>query len=209
MPSPQTPGDPTEAALAVLVERTHGLQPWRRVFHAANGLVMAAALSWVVPSRLLAIAALSVVLLALLLLDFVRLRDPRVNALFFRVFRPFASPREARKTASSTWYVVGILSALLLFPIPVVVPGVLVLAMADPAASVLGRLLGRHRLGKGSVEGTLIFSAVAFLVLLPFLPPPAAAVGAMLTALVEILPLGLDDNFTIPLTASTLVFLLG
>lgn len=207
-PTPVSSG-PTEAELALLVEGTQGLQPWRRVFHAANGLVMAAALTWVVPSRPLALAALSLVLAVLLALDFVRLRDRRVNALFFRVFKPFASPREARKTASSTWYVVGILTALVLFPVHVVIPGILVLALADPAASVLGRLWGRRRLGKGSVEGTVIFSVVAFFVLLPFVPPPAAAMAAVLTALVEILPLGLDDNFTIPLTASTLVFLLG
>jgi len=209
MPPNPVSGGPTEADLALLVESTRGLQPWRRLFHAANGLLMAAALTWVVPSRPMALAALSLVLLALLLLDFVRLRDPRTNALFFRVFKPLVSPREAQKTASSTWYVVGILTALILFPVPVVIPGILVLALADPAASVLGRLWGRHRLGKGSVEGTAIFSVVAFLVLLPFVPPPAAALGAMLTALVEILPLGLDDNLTIPLTVSALVFLLG
>lgn len=198
-----------EAELAVLVGHTEGLQPWRRVFHAVNGVILASALTWVVPDRRLAIPIMAGILAILLVVDLVRLRDARANTLFFRLLRPFASPREARKIASSTWYVVGILLAMLLFPLSAVVPGILVLAFADPAASILGRLVGRRPLGKGSVEGALIFSLVAFLVLLPFVSPPVAAACAVVTALVEVLPLGLDDNLTVPLTAAAMVFLLG
>lgn len=210
MPDSPDPGAvAVEAELAVLVGHTEGLQPWRRVFHAVNGVIFALALTWFVPDRQVAIPILVLVLATLLMVDLVRLRNTRANTLFFRLLRPFASPREAQKIASSTWYVVGILLAMLLFPSSAVVPGILVLAFADPAASVLGRLLGRRRLGKGSVEGTLIFAAVAFLVLLPFVPPPVAAACAVVTALVEILPLGLDDNLTVPVTAAAMVFLLG
>lgn len=207
--SPESGVAAVEAELAVLVGHTEGLQPWRRVFHAVNGVILASALTWVVTDRALAIPILALVLAVLLVVDLVRLRDPRANTLFFRLLRPFASPREERKIASSTWYMVGILLAVILFPLSAVVPGILVLAFADPAASVLGRLVGRRRLGKGSVEGALIFALVAFLVLLPFVTPPVAAACALITALVEVLPLGLDDNLTVPLTAAAMVFLLG
>lgn len=207
--SPEPGVAEVDAELAVLVGHTEGLQPWRRVFHAANGVILAAALTWAVTDRGVAIPILTAVLAILLAVDLVRLRVTRANTLFFRLLRPFASPREAEKIASSTWYMVGILLAVILFPLWAVVPAILVLAFADPAASVLGRLAGRRRLGKGSVEGTLIFAAVAFLVLLPFVSPPVALACALVTAVVEILPLGLDDNLTVPLTAATMVFLLA
>ena len=206
MPPSSTTSDPE---LALLVERTEGLQPWRRVFHAANGVFIAVALLFVLPSREAALLAAGSLLAVLLLLDLVRLRDPRANALFFRVFRVFASPREVGRPASSTWYVVGILLALLFFPLSAVIPGVLVLAFADPAASVVGRRWGRRPLGKGSVEGSAVFAVVALLVLLPLVPVHVAIAGALLAAVVEILPLGLDDNLTIPLTVGLVVFLMG
>lgn len=205
-PPPPAHSDPV---LAHLVEQTEGLQPWRRVFHAVNGIVTAMVLAWVLPTRTLAALGLSILLTALLVLDVARLRSPGLNRIFFRVFRPFASPREERRVASSTWYVAGILLAVLLFPIPAVIPGVLVLALADPAAGVVGRRWGRHRLGTGSVEGSLTFAVVAFLVLWIPAGATAAVVAAVAAAAVEVLPLGLDDNLTVPLVVAGVLALLG
>jgi dolichol kinase len=195
--------------LPALVARTRGLQPWRRVFHAANGVVLA----FGPPALNLSPGATALLLglgaCALLAGDLIRLRVPRLNRTFFRLFRPLASPREEHHLASSTWYAVGAFLAWWWFPPIVATASILVLGLADPAASVVGRLVGRRPLGKGTVEGSLTFMVVAFLALWPLVGPGAAAVGAVLTGLAEVAPLGLDDNLVIPLVCGGVLWAVG
>jgi dolichol kinase len=191
-----------------LVEQTAGAQPWRRVFHALNGSVIAAALTFLPLSRGLALWILGVGLVALITLDVVRLRFPTANALFFARFRRLVSPREARGFASSTWYTLGALLTVAIFPRQVAVSGILVLAFADPLASYLGRRWGRRPFLGGSLEGTAVFALTAFLILGLRHPLPAAAGAALACALTERLPWRLDDNLTVPLVGATAVTLL-
>lgn len=199
-PGQVTPGEPI-GAFAVLVARTEGLQPWRRALHAGTGIVLAWAPTELGLGRWTTVALLGVVVVALAGIDVVRLTVPPVNAFFFRAVPSLASPREAARSASSTWYVLGALLCWLLFPHEVAVAAILVLALADPAASVVGRLFGRRRLGKGSVEGGAAFFAVAAVVLLLGGFGWVALPVAFLVAVVEVVPQPLDDNIVVPLAA--------
>ncbi|MCA9737127.1 MAG: hypothetical protein KC645_05840 [Gemmatimonadetes bacterium] len=195
-------GEAAEAALAALVERTTGLQPGRRLFHACNGLLFAwlvAGSGWPRPWLVLLFGSAFVILLTV---DALRLADPRLNVLFFRAFLRLASPREHEGLASSTWYVAGVLLTTALFPAGTAGPAILVLALADPCASVIGRLWGRVKVGTGTLTGSAVFVVVATLVLSSRIPPGAALACAVFVAVVEALPWPLDDNLTIPLAAA-------
>ncbi len=203
MPGPPTPGPPS---LDALVARTEGLQPWRRVFHATNGVLLVSVLVVVDPPWRWTVAALGALTVVLFLADWLRFQVPSLNRLFFRLLRPFASPREARGVASSTWYMAGCFLALALFPREVAIPGILVLALADPVASYTGRRWGRRPFGTGTVEGSVVFATVAFLVLTPFVGWGVGAVVAVAAAGAERIPWPLDDNLTIPVVAGALVW---
>lgn len=207
----ETPGtgrsEPTtDDELSELVVRTRGLQPWRRAFHAGSGTVMALGPQLLGFERRTTVLLLAVLLLVALAIDLVRLRAPKLNTLFFRLFTRLTSPREAEHLASSTWYLAGVLLTWTIFPGPVATAAILVLALADPSASVLGRLVGRRRLGKGTVEGVLVFYAVASAVLWAAFGDPTVFLVAAVVAAVEALPVPLDDNLTVPpVTAGLLV----
>lgn len=192
-----------------LVDATEGPQPFRRLFHAGAGVCIAAMVLVLRPYPSLAALVLSILVAILLASDLVRLRVPAVNSFFFKTFRTLASPREAGGIASSTWYIMGILLAVLFFPRDIVVPSILVLATADPAASYVGRRWGRKRVGTGSVEGVTVFVATATVVLTFWVSPVRALFAATAGALVEIIPWRLDDNLTIPLTVAATLWLLG
>ena len=185
-----------------LVARTRGLQPWRRVFHASSGLALALAPPVLGLDRPGVLVVVGLLLGGAVTIDLVRLRIPELNRLFFRILSALASPREARRPASSTWYLVGVLLTYALFP-AWALAAVLVLGLADPAASVIGRQWGRVSVGKGSVEGAAVFFLVSSLVL-------AGTVGGVIRPIlvaavvtcVEILPISLDDNLTIPLVVA-------
>ena len=197
------------ATFSELVQKTRGPQPWRRVFHAASGTILVLVfLAGGFRDRTL-LAALGALLVVLVLLDLIRLAIPEVNRLFFRSFTQLASPREATRPASSTWYVLGILLTLILFPRHAALGGILVLALADPAASLVGQRWGRRKLGAGTVEGSLVFTVVAFGALTPWVPWPQALGAALLTAGIEALPWPVDDNLSVPLVAAGALLLLS
>ena len=206
---PPFSSDLMDPSLAELVEKTHGLQPLRRIFHAVNGTALVLLMRTTGIQDRIVFLALATLLCALLLMDGVRLAVPKVNRAFFRSFSLLASPRETARLASSTWYLLGILLSLILFPRDIALAAILVLALADPAAGYVGRRWGRRRLGGGTVEGSLVFIAVAFGALALWAPWPQALGAALFTAAVEILPWPIDDNLSVPLTAAVALLLLA
>lgn len=199
----------TPDELAELVAKTEGVQYGRRLFHAACGGVLAGLIVWWPLQKSVLVALLGVSFVVLVLADVCRLKNPAVNAAFFKAFRWFASPREKRQIASSTWYILGALLVAWPFEAELAASAMLVLAFADPAASIAGRLWGGQPLGKGTRLGFAVFAAVAAIVLAFFHPVPLALGAAVIVASVECQPLGLDDNLTVPLTTALAVSLLA
>lgn len=177
------------------------MQPWRRVFHAASGVGLALAAHWAGAESFEVRAALAVGTAASFCVDALRFRFPGANAAFFRWFRVLASPREARGPASSSWFLAGALAVSLAAP-AYFVPSLLVLALADPAASVVGRLWGRHALGAGSWEGSAAFFVAAAGVLVPWAGLPGGLLVAGAATAAEAAPWRIDDNLTTPLAVA-------
>lgn len=202
-------GERRAAEFEQAVRRTEGVQPWRRLFHAAGGLAIVAFVQVTGPESIQALAGIGGGLVTALLLDWARLRFVGANTAFFRMFSRLASPREAAGIASSTWYLAGALAVLVIFPAPLFIPSILVLAFADPAASVVGRIWGRHRLGKGTWEGTGVFFMVSAGVLIPLAGVGAGLFAAAVAAAAEVLPTGLDDNVVVPLGTALALWLAG
>ena len=180
--------------LVELVAKTTGLQTGRRIVHAITGTVIFVAVTQLDLSKSLTINGLSVLFLVLLASDLVRLRVPHLNILFFRFFQILVSPRESQNIASSTWYILGALIAIVLFPISAALSGILVLAWADPTASYLGRRWGKRSFLGGTLVGTTAFLVVAVLILSVRHPFTIAIPSACLITLVERLAWPLDDN---------------
>ena len=194
--------------LAELVEKTTGLQAGRRILHAITGTVIFLAVTQLELSKSLTVTGLSVLFLILLASDLARLRVPHLNILFFRFFQILVSPRESQNIASSTWYILGALIAIALFPISAALSGILVLAWADPTASYLGRRWGRRAFLGGTLEGTTAFLVVAVLILSVRHPPSIAIPSACLITLVERSAWPLDDNLILaPACAGILTLL--
>ena len=194
--------DQPSSSLHRLIERTRGPQPWRKIIHAANALVIVGAIQLFAPPRVTAVTALATVLGAQIVFDLVRLKSDRANEFFFSLFSRLASPREATGLASSTWFTTGVLLAVALFPRPEAVSGILVFGLADPAAGYVGRRWGRRSFLGGTVEGSLVFLTVAFAILVIRHPWPIAATTGILATLLERRSWPIDDNLAVPVLTS-------
>lgn len=200
---------PSSPDLDDLVGRTAGAQPGRRLFHALCGLGIWVVLHYSTVSSRTAVILLVGCFLVALAADLIRLGVPSINRVFFRTFPYLASPRERSHIASSTWYLLGVAGALVLFPRSFAEAGVLVLALADPVASWFGRKYGRRPFGSGSVLGSALFSLVTLILLVSVVGVPTAIGATIVVTLIEAARWPIDDNLSIPLSTAGALWLLS
>ncbi len=173
----------------------------RKLIHLTGALIplLYLFLNLTKPQALLILGSLALPFLAA---DLLRLWRPTVNLWFLRWFHGAMRPGEESRPTGATYYLLACFLTIVLFERTVAAAALLILACADTAASVVGQALGGYRLAQGkTLSGTLAFLVTAFLVTLPFFPPAIALGGAFIAAVAESLPLRLDDNLTIPLSA--------
>lgn len=81
------------------------------------------------------------------------------------------------------------------------------LVFGDAAAALVGRRFGRHRLGRKSLEGSVACLLACILVGWILLPerPGAVLAAAIVATLFEVLPLPVDDNWSVPLATGAIL----
>ena len=90
------------------------------------------------------------------------------------------------------------LTCTILFPVSVVVPSIVALAVLDSVTTLAGIEFGRHRIHNGkSWEGTLSGIAVTVIALLPLLSLPGALAVSVVAGIIELFS-PVDDNLVIP-----------
>jgi dolichol kinase len=147
--------------------------------------------------------------------DVARAYLPVLNQWIRRIFGPLMRTEELPTVGEgvtfngATCVLVGATLLLLIFPLRLAVPVLTMTMLADAAAALVGRRLGRHPWGElsATVEGTAAFVAtgLAVMAFFPTLSYGPAAAGVLVAALVEALPLPLNDNVRVPLAAALVV----
>jgi dolichol kinase len=153
--------------------------------------------------------------------ELLRRRFPKVNQALMTAFGPVAHDHEWYRVNSGTWYASALLLLALTGSSLVCTLAVVVLAVGDPAAALIGRRFGRIKIRAGrSLEGSLGFLAVAGLtamgVLLAYYPTMGlgetlalAGVSALAGTLAELYSRWIDDNFSIPVAVGAAVAVTG
>jgi len=112
---------------------------------------------------------------------------------------------------SPIFFALGIVLALVAFPIPVGYAAITIFTLGDGFATLFGRKLGRHvfpyNRGK-MIEGTLFGFLFAFAGAWLFAGPLKALVGAAVGMIVETLPAPISDNLTIPLVSGLVLMVI-
>jgi dolichol kinase len=105
------------------------------------------------------------------------------------------------------FFAVGTLACIVIFPVSLVVPALVALAVLDSVTTLAGVRFGRHRIFNGkSWEGTLAGIAVTVLALLPFLSLPGAVAASVVAGAIELFS-PVDDNLVIPVGVCLLLAL--
>jgi acyl phosphate:glycerol-3-phosphate acyltransferase len=185
---------------------------WRRLFHLTAGSVVPVAgifLAW--PAIVALAGALATVSL---LLDLLRLRWSELNRRFLRLLQPLLKTSEDRRITGATYMLVASFVAFLFLDQMVAVAALLFLSLGDPAAALVGQRAPGPRFRGKSPLGTATFVAVGLLVVGALVGGGfiqyhwGLLAGAALAGLVELAPLPVDDNLSIPLVSGALMQLL-
>jgi dolichol kinase len=156
------------------------------------------------PAALLAVGA-----------DVARAHSPSFHRWIRQVFGPLMRAEELPDVGTgvrfngATCVLVGAALMALLFPPRLAAPVLAMTMLADAAAALVGRRWGRHPWGSlsATIEGTAAFVGTGLVLMagIRTLPFGAAAAGVLGGAVVEGLPLPVNDNIRVPLAAALVV----
>ena len=186
---------------------------WRRLFHLIAGSSVPVAGIFVPEDGM--VIALAVLAAGGLSLDLLRFRISWLNRVFLRWFAPLLKPEEGHRLTGATYMLIAALIVFYLFGTTIAVATMMFLALGDPAAALVGQRTPGPRFWGKSPGGTAAFVAVSLLAVAVLGGTGAVdyhwglLVGAAVAGLVELAPLPLDDNLTVPLAAGTVMHFLG
>lgn len=185
----------------------------RKVWHMGMGiLIVVLYLAGI--SRTHGVMMLGSVLGLSLFMETARLRNPALNAKIIRFWGPIMRTCETDRYSGVPYYLAASLLAIAIFPQPIAALSILYLAIGDPIASLVGILHGhrgvRFANGKKSLIGTAAGVAACMAVTVAYLSQMRVEgsellimtlVGGVAGGAAELLPLEVDDNFSIPVVS--------
>ncbi len=165
------------------------------------------------PNRIPAVCIISFFLLLIIILEVERHRHPGLwpyvtKRTYGKIFK-----KEPGRILGSTYFLAASLLSILIFEKGIAIAALLFSTFGDAASTIVGVKYGRTKLFRGkSLEGSLAFFIICFFVGLFLicsrrmfidLDGPARLllilIGSFAASLIEVLPIRLDDNLTIPL----------
>jgi dolichol kinase len=119
-------------------------------------------------------------------------------------------PREEKSFSGATTILLAGLLVYIFYDIRAAAASMVIIVIGDTAAALIGRSFGRIRFYNKSLEGTsaFILFALLFVQFIPGLPNRIAIIGVVVGAIMELLPVPIDDNITVPLIAGGFMQLL-
>ena len=147
-------------------------------------------------------------------IDMFRLNEPILRGFIHGLIGAIMRPDERGNLLGSTCLLIASVLTVFLFPKAIAVAALCLLIAGDTAAALVGKRFGRIRIfGRKTLEGTLAFVAVGTCLnagvslFAEGLSHSTIVAGAVVGALVEALPLPIDDNFAVPIISGVAMVL--
>jgi dolichol kinase len=186
-----------------------GVEIKRKVVHLATLIIP---VGYALTSEETVILFLVPFFLALLLVDLLRLLHPGMASLFQKYFFGKVLREEEKPTfMGATYFIFSTILTILLFPKSIAIASIFVLILADTAAALVGRWIGKIRIFGKTLEGSAAFLLTSLVIvwISPNLNRFSGSLAALGATVVEILPVRVNDNLTIPLVAGAIMFFAG
>ena len=155
---------------------------------------------------------ISTLFILMLVFEIERFSYPGFNRWIFEHFGSLVKSKERFQPIGTTYFLLGALLTVILFPHYIAVASLTFLAVGDVAAAVVGERYGRIKIRNKSLEGTITFFITALVAGFALMQLPRMQMeglnlqlviwGALTATLVEFLSFKIDDNLTVPILTS-------
>lgn len=162
--------------------------------------------------------------LAVSLMEWARFRHPQAQILFQRLFGIMLRREESRLITGATWIILSSFLCALIFPHVPQVPfmALSMFILGDSAAAIAGQTIGKVKIGRKTLEGSLACLAMCLFLgymIFPYVPgmddkllrPSVIWTSALVITFFELIPLRvknhkINDNLSVPLIASFVIY---
>ena len=113
----------------------------RKIWHCGMGAFMAVLYGFGLPKSV-AISLLFIAFVFFSVVEFIRLRHPKINSYAIKMWGPIMRSSEITKVSGTPFYVGSVMLSIAVFPKPIAILSILFLAVGDPISSIFGILWG-------------------------------------------------------------------
>ncbi len=186
---------------------------YRNFFHLISGILVTLLINFVFTKEGYTNIAIVFFILAWTL-DIGRKKYSALQRFSLFIFKSVHHPHEKHKINSATWYTTSLLILALFFDLQSINCALLILAISDPSAALIGRKYGKIKLINGrTLEGSSTFFLTASMciiaIFMTYNPDKyfielliPSFFTALLPTIVELTSKRIDDNLTIPVSAA-------
>jgi len=135
------------------------------------------------------------------------------KANVFLLKSSFIKKKEAGFFSSLSFFMLACFISFLVFPKPIATISVIFLIFGDLFSKIFGLLFGQRKFFQQTWEGVMAFLSASLIfgyLFIHFLNFPFLILfaGALSASIIEALPIGIDDNFTVALISGAIMYLM-
>mgnify|MGYP001216440936 CR=1 FL=1 len=175
----------------------------RKILHLFSSIIPLGYM-WFIQDKEKMVILLCCFCLFAILIEISRKRWDRVESLFEKYFNFMLRQSESDGgLTGATWLLFGSTITVYLFPIQIAVPALLFLTVGDVFSAILGKVIPIGKIGDKHLSGTIagiVTSCSITLWVNQILSGEIIILGSVASMLVEVAPIPMNDNLTIPLT---------
>ncbi len=158
----------------------------------------------------LGLSVIGIVSLCFIGLDIFRFLHKRTNILLTEKTTVIFRKGEEKKFSTMTIFLISTFIIVLFFDIEIAITSLLFLVFGDMFGKIFGLAYGRHKIFEKTLEGTLAY--FGFVIIIGYILYTALDVpllilisGGIAAPLIELLPIGINDNFTVPIISGAVM----
>ena len=181
---------------------------FRKIIHIFN-LVIPFTYLFFLESRFQALRILVPLTLFAIVLEYLRVRSAVIKKIFNNFLKSMLRIHEMDgKYTGATWVFISSTLTIAIFPKEIAIISLVYMSLGDTIAGLVGRKFGKMKFYNKTIEGSLAGLIVCllsgYLVQLT-LPLVIVFSGAFAAMFIELLPIPIDDNLSVPLFAGTIM----
>jgi dolichol kinase len=185
--------------------RLEGIEIRRKIIHLATLIIP---IGYSLTSKEIVLSFLIPFFIFYLSIDVLRKFHQGLASIFKKYFLGrVLREKEASSFMGSTYFLFSAILAIILFPKDIAIVSILFLIISDTIAAFVGKLFGKISIFGKTLEGSIAFFVASLFIILvyPNINIFQGLIGAVSATIIEILPIKLDDNLTIPLVSGAIM----